>query len=89
MTEGLPPSSAAPRLDDQRALVKRARRDAIHWAFRAVLLALVSGLALRYHWYLFGSLFAVLALMAVGLVRSMRLRAAQLEAKIKLLEGGE
>ena len=74
------------QLDERKALVKRARRDAYHWAFRAALLALVSGLALRVGWILFGVLFAVLALMAAGLVRSMRRRAAQLEAQIKLLE---
>ncbi|MGA2383477.1 MAG: hypothetical protein ABSG61_08580 [Gemmatimonadales bacterium] len=85
MTGGMP--SAAPGLDDQKALVKRARRDALHWGFRAVLLALISGLALRNGWIVFGVLFALLALMAVGLVRSTRRRAAQLAAKIKALEG--
>jgi len=83
---GLLPASAPRGLDEQKALVKRARRDAIHWAFRAVMLALISGLALRFGWILFGALFAVLALMAAGLVRSMRRRAAQLEAQIRLLE---
>ncbi|HVO35914.1 MAG TPA: hypothetical protein VMT21_10135 [Gemmatimonadales bacterium] len=80
------PASTPSGLDDQRALVKRARRDALQWTFRAALLALISGLALRMGWILFGILFAVLALMAVGLVRSMRRRAAQLAAQIKLLE---
>ncbi len=74
------------RLDAERALVRRARRDAWHWAFRAVVLALISGLALRFGWIIFGILFAALALMAAGLVRSMRRRAAQLEAQIRLLE---
>jgi len=77
------------KFDEQKALVKRARRDAYHWAFRAVLLAAISGLALRYGWIIFGILFAALALMAVGLVRSMRRRAAQLEAQLKLLEAQE
>jgi len=86
---GLLPGAAPKGLDAQKALVKRARRDAVHWAFRAVLLALISGLALRYGWILFGSLFALLALMAVGLVRSMRRRAAALEAQIRLLEPKE
>ena len=75
-----------PGLDDQRVLVKRARRDALQWTYRAVLLALISGLALRTGWIVFGVLFAVLALMAVGLVRSTRRRAAVLAAKIKELE---
>ncbi len=82
----LPTASAPSGLDQQKALVKRARRDAFHWAFRAVLLALISGLALRYGWILFGSLFAALALMAVGLVRSLRRRAARLEAQIRQQE---
>ena len=86
---GLLPGAAPKGLDAQKALVKRARRDAVHWAFRAVLLALISGLALRYGWILFGSLFALLALMAVGLVRSMRRRAAALDAQIRLLEPKE
>lgn len=85
MTAGLP--SAAPGLDDQKALVKRARRDALQWTYRAVLLALISGLALRTGWIVFGVLFALLALMAVGLVRSTRRRAAVLAAKLKELEG--
>jgi CHASE2 domain-containing sensor protein len=74
-------------LEAQKALVKRARRDALHWAFRAAMLALISGLALRYGWFLFGGVFAVLALMAAGLVRSMRRRAAALAEKIRLMEG--
>ena len=86
---GLLPGAAPKGLDAQKALVKRARRQAVHWAFRAVLLALISGLALRYGWILFGSLFALLALMAVGLVRSMRRRAAALDAQIRLLEPKE
>jgi len=86
MTGQLPAPSTGKGLDDQKALVRRARREAVHWAFRAVLLGLVSGLALRYGWYLFGGLFAVLALMAVGLVHSMRRRAAQLAAQIAALE---
>jgi len=85
---GTLPGAAPKGLDEQKALVKRARRDAWHWAFRGVLLALISGLALRYGWIIFGALFAVLALMSVGLVRSMRRRAALLEAQIRLLEGG-
>ncbi|MGD0992831.1 MAG: hypothetical protein ABR998_10200 [Gemmatimonadales bacterium] len=76
-----------PGLDDQKALVKRARRDALQWTYRAVLLALISGLALRLGWIVFGVLFALLALMAVGLVRSTRRRAAVLAAKLKELEG--
>lgn len=87
MTGQIPAPSGVPGLDDQKALVKRARRDAMRWTFRAVLLALVSGLALRNGWIVFGLLFAVLALMAAGLVRSMRRRAAQLAAKITALEG--
>jgi uncharacterized membrane protein YciS (DUF1049 family) len=83
------PASDRSKLDEQKALVKRARRNAYHWAFRAVLLAAISGLALRYGWIIFGVLFAALALMAVGLVRSMRRRAAQLEAQVKLLETRE
>ena len=74
-------------LDDQKALVKRARRDALQWTYRAVLLALISGLALRNGWIMFGVLFALLALMAAGLVRSTRRRAAVLAAKLKELEG--
>ena len=83
------PDPERQKLDEQRALVKRARRDAYHWAFRAIVLALISGLALRYGWIVFGVLFAVLALMAAGLVRSMRRRAAQLEAQVGRLEAGE
>jgi hypothetical protein len=79
--------STVPGLDDQKALVKRARRDALQWTYRAVLLALISGLALRLGWIVFGVLFALLALMAVGLVRSTRRRAAVLAAKLKELEG--
>jgi hypothetical protein len=86
MTGRMPAPGAIPGLDDQRALVKRARRDALHWTFRAVMLALISGLALRTGWILFGAVFALLALMALQLVRSTRRRAAELAAKIKLLE---
>jgi hypothetical protein len=85
MTARVP--STVPGLDDQKALVKRARRDALQWTYRAVLLALISGLALRLGWIVFGVLFALLALMAVGLVRSTRRRAAVLAAKLKELEG--
>jgi len=84
MTGSLP--SAVPGLDDQKALVKRARRDALQWSYRAVLLALISGLALRNGWIVFGVLFALMAVMAVGLVRSTRRRAAVLAAKVKELE---
>ncbi len=82
----LSPVSVPTELDRQKALVRKARRDAFHWAFRAVVLGLISGLALRYGWFLFGGLFGVLALMAVGLVRSLRRRAAQLAAQIKAQE---
>lgn len=85
MTEKLA-ASAPSGLDEQKALVKRARRDALQWTYRAVLLALISGLALRNGWILMGILFALLALMAVGLVRSMRRRAAQLAEQLRLLE---
>jgi hypothetical protein len=85
MTARVP--STVPGLDDQKALVKRARRDALQWTYRAVLLALISGLALRNGWIVFGVLFALLALMAAGLVRSTRRRAAVLAAKLKELEG--
>jgi hypothetical protein len=85
MTARVP--STVPGFDDQKALVKRARRDALQWTYRAVLLALISGLALRLGWIVFGVLFALLALMAVGLVRSTRRRAAVLAAKLKELEG--
>jgi hypothetical protein len=85
MTGRMP--STVPGLDDQKALVKRARRDALQWTYRAVLLALISGLALRTGWIVFGAAFALLALMAVGLVRSTRRRAAVLAAKLKELEG--
>jgi len=78
--------STVPGLDDQKALVKRARRDALQWSYRAVLLALISGLALRNGWIVFGVLFALMAVMAVGLVRSTRRRAAVLAAKVKELE---
>ena len=84
MTGRMP--SAAPGLDDQRALVKRARQGALQWTFRAVLLALISGLALRNGWIVFGVLFALLTLMAAGLVRSTRRRAAVLAAKLRELE---
>jgi hypothetical protein len=87
MTGRMPAPGAIPGLDDQKALVKRARRDALHWTFRAVMLALISGLALRTGWILFGTVFALLALMALHLVRSTRRRAAELAAKIKLVEG--
>jgi hypothetical protein len=86
MTDRLPAPTSVPGLDDLKALVKRARRDALHWAFRAVMLALIGGLALRFGWVLFGIAFGVLALMAAGLVRSLRRRAAQLAAQIRLLE---
>ena len=87
MSDPMSAPTAAPGLDDQKALVKRARRDALHWAFRAVLLALISGLALRNGWIIFGVLFAALALMSMQLVRSTRRRAAELAAKIQQLEG--
>ena len=87
MTDRMSVPSPVPGLDDQKALVKRARRDALQWTYRAVLLALISGLAMRNGWILFGVLFAILALMAVGLVRSTRRRAAQLAAKLRELEG--
>ncbi len=87
---GTPPGAVPVRdLDQHRALIKRARRDGFHWAFRAVLLALISGLALKAGWILFGILFGLLALMSVGLSRSMRRRAALLAAQIKLLETGQ
>ncbi len=89
MSGPLSGAAPVPDLDRHRALAKRARRDAWHWAFRAVLLALISGLALKAGWVLFGILFGLLALMSVGLSRSMRRRAALLAAQIKQLEAGQ
>ncbi len=83
------PQVPGASLDDQKALVRRARRDAWHWSFRAVVLALISGLALKYGWIIFGVAFGVLALMAWGLVRSIRRRAATLAAMIQKVEGGD
>jgi hypothetical protein len=77
---------AVPGLDDHKALVKRARRDGLHWTFRAVMLALISALSLRNGWPLFGILFGLLALMALQVARTVRRRARELAAKIKLLE---
>lgn len=87
MTGRLPAEPAVPGLDDQKALVRRARGDVLRWTLRAVMLAVISALALRNGWILFGTLFGLLALMSVALVRSTRRRAAELAAKIKLLEG--
>ena len=86
MTGRMPAPGAIPGLEDQKALVKRARRDALHWTFRAALLALISALSLRNGWPLFGVLFGLLALMALQVARTTRRRAAELAAKIQLLE---
>lgn len=85
--ERIPGVPGISGLDEQRALVKRARRDAWHWIFRAVLLTIISALSFVRHWLMFGVLFAALALMAVQLARVTQRRAAELVAKIKLLEG--
>jgi hypothetical protein len=79
--EPLPPGH-----DEARALVKRARQEARRWMFRSVMLALVSGLALARHWFLFGLIFLGLTVMGVQLSRSTRRRAAELAEKLKLLE---
>ena len=86
MTGRMPAPGAIPGLEDQKALVKRARRDALHWTFRAALLTLISGLSLRNGWPLFGILFVLLALMALQVARTVRRRARELAAKIQLLE---
>jgi hypothetical protein len=78
--------AGAQDLEQHKALVKRARREAHHWIFRAVLLTIISGLSFTRHWLIFGILFAALALMAVQLARLTQRRAADLAAKIKLLE---
>jgi hypothetical protein len=75
-----------PVLDDARALVKRARREARRWMFRAVMLALVSGLAIARGWLIFGVIFLALTVMAFQLSRSTRRRAAEMVDKLKLLE---
>jgi len=72
--------------DDARALIKRARQEARRWMFRAVMLALVSGLSLARHWFLFGVIFLALTVMAAQLSRSTRRRAAELAEKLKLAE---
>lgn len=82
-----PAPPVVPDLDAQKALVKRARRDSWHWTFRAVLLALIGGLAVRNGWLLFSILFGLLALMSVHVSRSTRRRAAELAARIRMLEG--
>jgi hypothetical protein len=81
--DGLPP---APGADDQRALIKRARREALRWVFRSVLLAVIAGLALARGWIIFGVIFAALGVMGLQLARSTRRRAAELAQKLKLLE---
>lgn len=81
---GLP---GAPALEEQKALVRRARRDAYHWMFRAVLLTIISALSFARRWLVFGVLFAALALMAAQLARVTQRRASELAQKIKLLEG--
>jgi hypothetical protein len=86
MTGRMPAPGAVAGLDDQKALVKRARRDGLHWTFRAAMLALISGLSLRNGWLLFGVLFGLLSLMALQVARTTRRRARELAAKIKLLE---
>jgi len=75
-----------PGQDEARALVKRARQEARRWMFRSVMLALVSGLAFARHWFLFGAVFLALTVMGVQLARSTRRRAAELAAKLKLME---
>jgi hypothetical protein len=80
---GVPP---IPGLDEQRALVKRARRESFRWFIRALMLAIISGLALRNGWVIFGVIFAALAVMGLQLSRTTRRRAAALLEKLKLLE---
>jgi hypothetical protein len=75
-----------PGHDEARALVKRARQEARRWMFRSVMLALVSGLAIARHWFLFGLIFLALTVMGVQLSRSTRRRAAELAEKLKLME---
>ena len=85
--ENLPGAPGASGLDEQKALVKRARRDARHWIFRAVLLTIISALSFARHWVVFGILFGALALMAIQLTRMTQRRVAELVARIKALEG--
>jgi hypothetical protein len=80
---GLPPF---PGLDDPRQIVKRARREAGRWLFRAVLLTVIGALAITRGWLIFGVMFLGLAVMGFQLSRSTKRRAAELEQKLKLLE---
>ncbi len=82
----VPNPSELQRADDARALVKRARREARQWAIRAVLLAVIAGLAFRTGWFVFGGIFVALAFMAFGLSRATRNRALALAEKLRLLE---
>ncbi|OYV66417.1 MAG: hypothetical protein B7Z72_11385 [Gemmatimonadetes bacterium 21-71-4] len=76
-----------PGLDDQRQLVARARSLARRWMVRAVLLLVVSALAVRTGWLIFGLIFLALAVLALQLARSTTRRAAELADKLKRLEG--
>jgi hypothetical protein len=78
--------AGAQDLEQQRAAVKRARREGYHWLFRAVLLTIISGLSFSRHWIIFGVLFAALALMSVQLARVTQRVARVLVARIKELE---
>jgi uncharacterized membrane protein YciS (DUF1049 family) len=81
-------SSPTPLSDpaQQRRLVKTARRQALRWAVRAVLLAAVAGLAFRMGWVIFGTVFLALTVMSFALAHSVRRRAAELAARLKAEE---
>jgi hypothetical protein len=76
-----------PGLEDQRRLVAKARGQARRWMVRGVLLFVISALAVRYGWVVFGLVFLALALLALELARSTRRRAAALADRLQQMEG--
>ncbi len=81
-----PNPSELQRADEARALIRRARGEARRWMIRSVLLALIAGLSFARRWVFFGVVFLALTAMGFQLSRSTRRRAAELAAKLKLLE---
>ena len=75
--------------DRDALVIKRAKREARAWRFRAVLLALIAGLFFfRLRMIIPGIVFVVLAFGALQTARLTIRRIVELQRKIALLEEG-
>jgi hypothetical protein len=78
-----------PALDQQRQAMRRARRQGYRWYVRAALMIVIAFLAFNRGGQLYravGIAVGFLAVLSWSLGRSMRRQAAQMEAKIDLME---